>query len=80
MPASGRDILLNAALRCFAGPSPTMRDRSFARLVVWRYLDLYSIPAPEALKLISAGYHSPSHAMAEGQLKTKPMRTVCQEP
>jgi hypothetical protein len=41
MSATGKALLANVALRCFAGPRPTIRDRSYAMLVAFRFSDLY---------------------------------------
>jgi len=48
--------------------------RSFADLVAWRFLDLYGIPADEALALVRRGYYSPSAAMRDGVTRLRTMR------
>jgi len=48
--------------------------RSFADLVAWRFLDLYDIPADEALALVKRGYYSPSAAMRDGVTRLRTMR------
>ena len=48
--------------------------RSFADLVAWRFLDLYGIPADEALALVKRGYYSPSAAMRDGVTRLRTMR------
>jgi hypothetical protein len=54
--------------------------RSFADLVAWRFLDLYGIPADEALALIKRGYYSPSAAMRDGVTRMRTMRPEYQRP
>ena len=48
--------------------------RGFADLVAWRFLDLYGIPADEALALVKRGYYSPSAAMRDGVTRLRTMR------
>jgi hypothetical protein len=48
--------------------------RGFADLVAWRFLDLYGIPADEALALVKRGYYSPSAAMRDGLARLRTMR------
>jgi len=48
--------------------------RGFADLVAWRFLDLYGIPADEALALVKRGYYSPSAAMRDGVTRLRSMR------
>ena len=48
--------------------------RGFADLVTWRFLDLYGIPADEALALVKRGYYSPSAAMRDGVTRLRTMR------
>ena len=54
--------------------------RSFADLVAWRFLDLYGIPADEALALVRRGYYSPSAAMRDGVTRLRTMRPEYRQP
>jgi hypothetical protein len=65
---SARHKLANALRALFKN------HRSFADLVAWRFLDLYGIPADEALALVKRGYYSPSAAMRDGVTRLRTMR------
>jgi hypothetical protein len=54
--------------------------RGFADLVAWRFLDLYGIPADEALALVKRGYYSPSAAMHDGVTRLRSVRPEYQRP
>jgi hypothetical protein len=54
--------------------------RGFADLVTWRFLDLYGIPADEALALARRGYYSPSAAMRDGVTRLRTMRPGYRRP
>lgn len=80
MNAQARETVRLAALKMLGHqghkqPSD-MRVANYALLVTARYLDMYEIDAPEAVRLIGMGmgFASPSAAMAAGKLAPKPMR------
>jgi hypothetical protein len=52
----------------------------FADLVAWRFLDLYGIPADEALALVKRGYYSPSAAMRDGVTRLRTVRPEYRQP
>jgi hypothetical protein len=54
--------------------------RGFADLVAWRFLDLYGIPADEALALVKRGYYSPSAAMRDGVTRLRAIRPEYRRP
>jgi hypothetical protein len=56
------------------------KHRGFADLVTWRFLDLYGIPADEALALVRRGYYSPSAAMRDGVTRLRTMRPEYRRP
>ena len=53
------------------------RKDDFAKLVAWRYLSLFEFTLSEAMRLIEAGYFSPTKAMAAGATRVRRMRLDC---